>query len=200
MIVREAEDSVERFERQIRFILEIDKLKNIVRRTYLLNADRAENTAEHSWHLAIMMVAAGTTPNITYEKEHPASFQMDSKKKFFAPHRLVRNGGGFKVEPDSAGVFTSYNKDGRFISFYGDNHPLYAGNVVKAMASARDGYPHVATLFQDELATLDPDRQDERDLAWKSLCAQLDSEFVARVSEVRRLTPTIVEVIVHAGV
>jgi len=56
MIVREAEDSVERFERQIRFILEIDKLKNIVRRTYLLNADRAENTAEHSWHLAIMAI------------------------------------------------------------------------------------------------------------------------------------------------
>src|SRR5262245_36310177 len=46
----------ERFERQIQFILEIDKLKNIVRRTYLLNADRAENTAEHSWHLAIMAI------------------------------------------------------------------------------------------------------------------------------------------------
>jgi putative hydrolases of HD superfamily len=46
----------ERFERQIRFILEIDKLKTILRRTYLLNADRAENTAEHSWHLAMMAI------------------------------------------------------------------------------------------------------------------------------------------------
>ena len=35
---------------------------------------------------------------------------------------------------------TSY-KDGRYISVYGDNHPVYAGNVVKAMASAKDGYP-----------------------------------------------------------
>src|SRR5215510_10938725 len=50
------EDSTERFDRQIEFILEVDKLKNIVRRTYLLNVDRAENTAEHSWHLAIMAV------------------------------------------------------------------------------------------------------------------------------------------------
>src|SRR5882672_8600435 len=41
---------------QIRFILEMDKLKTIIRRTYLLNADRAENTAEHSWHLAIMAI------------------------------------------------------------------------------------------------------------------------------------------------
>ncbi len=46
----------ERFEQQIRFILEIDKLKTIMRRTYLLNADRAENTAEHSCHLAIMAI------------------------------------------------------------------------------------------------------------------------------------------------
>ena len=46
----------ERFDRQIEFILEIDKLKSIVRRTYLLHSDRAENTAEHSWHLAIMAI------------------------------------------------------------------------------------------------------------------------------------------------
>lgn len=149
-----------------------------------------------------MMVAAGTTPNITYEKEHSGSFQLDSKKKFFAPHCVKRNDDGtFTLEAatnGAGGFFTSYNKDGRFITYYGDNHPLYAGNVVKAMASARDGYPHVAALFQDELAVLDPDKQDERDLAWKRLTAQFEREFVARVAEVRRLTPTIVEVIVHA--
>src|SRR5437660_12426081 len=44
----------QRLDLQIRFILEMDKLKTIIRRTYLLNADRAENTAEHSWHLAMM--------------------------------------------------------------------------------------------------------------------------------------------------
>src|SRR6202007_3074910 len=149
-----------------------------------------------------MIVAAGTTPNITYEKEHAGSFQLDSRKKFFAPHRAVRNDDGtFKLEPVSNGTavfFTSYSKDGRFISYYGDNHPLYAGNVVKAMASARDGYPQVTALFADELAALDPDKQEERDLSWRRLTAELEREFVAHVSEVRRLTPTIVEVIVHA--
>ena len=43
----------DRLEKQIRFLLEIDKLKTILRRTYILHADRSENTAEHSWHLAI---------------------------------------------------------------------------------------------------------------------------------------------------
>ena len=52
--VRDAAE--ERFERQIRFVLEIDRLKTVVRRTYLLHADRAENTAEHSWHLAMMAI------------------------------------------------------------------------------------------------------------------------------------------------
>ena len=43
----------DRLEKQIRFLLEVDKLKTILRRTYILHADRSENTAEHSWHLAI---------------------------------------------------------------------------------------------------------------------------------------------------
>lgn len=40
--------------KQIEFIKEIDKIKYIVRRTKLLNSDRNENDAEHSWHLAMM--------------------------------------------------------------------------------------------------------------------------------------------------
>ena len=148
-----------------------------------------------------VMIAAGTTPNITYEKEHPGSFQMDSKNKFFAAHRAVRQAdGAFALESEvkGAGFFTSYNQDGRFISYYGDNHPLYAGNVVKAMASARDGFPKVVALFEEELKALDPQQQPQRDSQWKKLTDNLDSELIARVSEVRRLTPTIIEVVVHA--
>jgi NADPH-dependent glutamate synthase beta subunit-like oxidoreductase/NAD(P)H-flavin reductase len=150
-----------------------------------------------------VMVAAGTTPNITYEKEYAGTFTLDSKKKFFAPHRVrPTDGGNFTVEPalpvDKGAFFTSYNKDGRFISYYGDNHPQYAGNVVKAMASARDAYPFVTALFQEEIANLDPDKQDERDAQWMRLTAYLDDHLQARVAEVRRLTPTIIEVIVYA--
>lgn len=44
----------ERIDRQMQFILEIDKLKDIQRRNYLLNFGRRENSSEHSWHVAIM--------------------------------------------------------------------------------------------------------------------------------------------------
>ncbi|QKZ13575.1 HD domain-containing protein [Spirosoma sp. KUDC1026] len=40
--------------RQIEFIKEVDKLKYILRKTKLLNSNRNENDAEHSWHLALM--------------------------------------------------------------------------------------------------------------------------------------------------
>ena len=36
------------------FILEMDKMKSIMRQTYLANGERKENDAEHSWHLALM--------------------------------------------------------------------------------------------------------------------------------------------------
>lgn len=42
--------------KQIEFIKEVDKLKYILRKTKLLNSDRNENDAEHSWHLALMAV------------------------------------------------------------------------------------------------------------------------------------------------
>lgn len=43
-----------RLEQQIKFIVEIDKVKNIFRQTYLADAKRKENDAEHSWHIALM--------------------------------------------------------------------------------------------------------------------------------------------------
>ena len=100
-------------------------------------------------------VAAGTSPNVTYEKEHPGTFALDDQKSFFKGFFLREKDEGFALAPFVAhedlgkpvGFFTSYEKDGRYISFYGDNHPTYAGNVVKAMASAKDGYPEVTRLF-----------------------------------------------------
>lgn len=46
----------ERLEKQMEFILELDKIKSITRQTYLANTTRKENDAEHSWHLAIMAI------------------------------------------------------------------------------------------------------------------------------------------------
>lgn len=44
----------ERFRKQIEFIIEIDKLKSIIRQSYVTDCSRKENDSEHSWHLAMM--------------------------------------------------------------------------------------------------------------------------------------------------
>ncbi len=44
----------ERLQAQLAFLLEMDKMKNIRRQTYVLHEDRKENDAEHAWHLAML--------------------------------------------------------------------------------------------------------------------------------------------------
>ena len=53
---RSREELDTRLKQQIQFIVEVDKVKNIFRQTYLADANRKENDAEHSWHLALMAV------------------------------------------------------------------------------------------------------------------------------------------------
>jgi NADPH-dependent glutamate synthase beta subunit-like oxidoreductase/NAD(P)H-flavin reductase len=145
-------------------------------------------------------VAAGTSPNVVYEREHPGTFELDQRRQFFRGFRPVRQNGHWDLVPaqGAGGFFTSYAKDGKFVSYYGDNHPAYAGNVVKAMASAKDGYPQVVQLFEEEVGGLDPEAEPERLERFRVLTESLDHSLRARVVEVRRLTPTIVEVVVRA--
>ncbi len=129
---------------------------------------------------------------------------LDDRRQFFRAHRAKRDENGtLLVEPVQApspsdpAFFTSYQHGGHLVSFYGDNHPYYAGSVVKAMASAKDGYTEVAAIFP-EIKTLDPADQPVRELAKAKLFARLDSDLVATVSAVNRLTETIIEVVVRA--
>src|SRR5262249_3545601 len=153
------------------------------------------------------------------EKEHPNTFKLDKWKQFFQSFSVSRpvipsredgeeSPGQSDTGPSASsrlrmtelvegdGFFTSYQhpRDHRkLITFYGDNHPTYAGNVVKAMASARDGYREIVALFE-----LEESNQEERDERWRELTSLLDDALIARVHQVNRLTPTIVEVVVRA--
>ena len=177
-----------------------------VRFEQLENQDgRWRSTGELEVPLRSLFVAAGTSPNTIYESEHPDTFVMD--KKFYQRHEVDWTGGDPVLWPmaDEAAPklgkpapFTSYHRNGRYITFYGDNHPVYAGNVVKAMASAKDGYPYIVRVFQQELAALDPACQAERDTDLAEFQAKLDDVLLGRIVEIRRLTPTIIEVIVKA--
>lgn len=147
-----------------------------------------------------VMVAAGTSPNTIYEREFPGSFLLDDRKNFFKKFKTVKEGTNWKLEEAKAGekgaFFLSYHKDGKFVSFYGDNHPDYAGNVVKAMASAKHGAPEVAKLFEGDIKQAEKGVTDPK--KFENLVKYLDGALIPTVVKVQRLTENIVEVIVKA--
>jgi NAD(P)H-flavin reductase len=86
-------------------------------------------------------------------------------------------------------VLMHRTENGRFISFFGDLHPSFFGNVVKAMGGAKRGYPVVSRALA---------AQPPSSVSGSELIAIARGALIATVHEVNRLTPTIVEVVVRA--
>ena len=57
-----------RFDSQMQFIFEIDKIKSILRKTKIFDGSKYENDAEHSWHLAMMTLVLGEYANDEIDK------------------------------------------------------------------------------------------------------------------------------------
>lgn len=86
----------ERLGRQVQFVLEVDKLKQVYRQTYLLDQSRKENDAEHSWHIALMAIVLC---------EHAADSEVDVLRvlKMLLMHDLVEIDAGDTFCYDEAG-------------------------------------------------------------------------------------------------
>ncbi|HET7671775.1 MAG TPA: FAD-dependent oxidoreductase [Burkholderiales bacterium] len=139
-----------------------------------------------------VLIAAGTQPNTVLAREEGVTLELDGK--YFlacdengAPVRPERH----TSKPETPDVLLHKYDDGRFMSFFGDLHPSYFGNVVKAMGSAKQGYPVVSRI----LAKVSASEEDS-----VRFLARLNRDLRAVVHEVRRLTPRIVEVVLRAPV
>jgi NADPH-dependent glutamate synthase beta subunit-like oxidoreductase/NAD(P)H-flavin reductase len=140
-----------------------------------------------------VLIAAGTQPNTVLAREEGVGLELDGK------YFLASDESGAPVKPERhtskpkrAEVLLHRYPDGRFMSFFGDLHPSYFGNVVKAMGSAKQGYPVVSRVLGQRPASSPLDDSQ--------FIAKLNRDLRAVVHEVRRLTPTIVEVVLRAPV
>ncbi len=152
-------------------------------------ADANAAPVEHVMPARTILVAAGTQPNTVLAREDPGRIVVDGK--YFQAidvdgNRVVPDR---TTKPSVAHVLTSARPDGKAVSFFGDLHPSFAGNVVKAMASAKRGYPVVSRMLS---------RLAAAGMTPQALVARLDDELRPSVHEVVRLTPSIVEVVVRA--
>lgn len=135
-----------------------------------------------------IIVAAGTVPNTTLARERSditldgKFFQaVDEDGKPVQPERLAK--------PGLSQVLMHVDGQDRTVSFFGDLHPSYAGNVVSAMASAKQGHPVVTRAME---------RRPASKISGKALIARLNDRLRATVHSVNRLTSTIIEVVVRA--
>jgi NAD(P)H-flavin reductase len=137
-----------------------------------------------------ILIAAGTQPNTVLAREDPAHFPLDGR--YF--RAVDENGEVVKPErsakPKEVRVLMAREPDGRFISFFGDLHPSFFGNVVKAMGSAKQGFPVVSRVLAQRPSRASGENAD--------FLASLNAQLRATVHHVERLTPKIVEVVVHA--
>ncbi|HLG48820.1 MAG TPA: FAD-dependent oxidoreductase [Reyranella sp.] len=136
-----------------------------------------------------ILVAAGTQPNTVLAREDATHAFIDGK--YF--RALDENGEPVTPErvckPDDVRVLMYRHADGRFMSFFGDLHPSFAGNVVKAMGGAKQGYP----VLTRTMAALPAAKKSPQ-----QILAEANKAWRARVVRVDRLTPTIVEIVVEA--
>ncbi|MBT6800217.1 MAG: FAD-dependent oxidoreductase, partial [Rhodospirillales bacterium] len=151
---------------------------------------RLEDTGEIEHIKArTVIIAAGTQPNTVLAREDPDHVHvhgkyfeaLDEAGNVVDPERSAK--------PSDVSVLTAFEPDGRAISFFGDLHPSFAGNVVKAMGSAKQGYPVISRVLA---------RKKPTDISPDALIETMNDALRASVREVNRLTPTIIEVVVHA--
>jgi NADPH-dependent glutamate synthase beta subunit-like oxidoreductase/NAD(P)H-flavin reductase len=137
-----------------------------------------------------ILIAAGTQPNTVLAREDAEHFTLDGK--YF--QALDVNGTPVTPEriakPSIPQMLTHMREDGRAVSFFGDLHPSFAGNVVKAMGSAKQGYPVISKLLRNYSSQIK--------LGDAEFLSRIHELLSARVHAVNRLTSTIVEVVVHA--
>ena len=153
-----------------------------------LRLTRADGTAV-SLPARAILVAAGSQPNTVLAREDHR-IQLDGR------YFQAVDESGHKVEPvrglakpDQAHVLMHRAENGRFVSFFGDLHPSFFGNVVKAMGGAKRGYPVVSRALAAQPAT---------NVSGRDLIASARDSLTATVHGVNRLTPTIIEVVIRA--
>ncbi len=137
-----------------------------------------------------ILIAAGTLPNTVLAREDAKHFH--SIGAYFTAYDLdgTQQEPQRSAKPDVPYMLTAIAADGRSASFWGDLHPSYAGNVVKAMASAKQGHPVVCSA----LSTMEP----HNTMPAKEFFQAMDEGLLATVHKVKELAPDIIEVVVHA--
>jgi NADPH-dependent glutamate synthase beta subunit-like oxidoreductase/NAD(P)H-flavin reductase len=137
-----------------------------------------------------LFFAAGTSPNKSPAYEDKLEFILD-KNTFqiidLSGNKLPAQN---SCKANEVGFMATMNENKKFVSFFGDLHPSFGGSVVKAMASAKRGYP-IINLALDNLK-----KSPEKN--YKKFLKQINNDFTVQVKSVNILSENIFELTVYA--
>lgn len=183
------EEGLELIENATPIAIEVDRYNHA--ETLKVSIANGDEKQEMALKARSIFMAAGTNPNTVLQREDSEHFALQGK--YF---RAI-NEKGEEVTPEAGTskplepqILVSKSDNDKFVSFFGDLHPSYVGNVVKAMGSAKQGYPIVSKV----LSLAEPLSSQKPEAFIDAIAKQL----VATVHHVERLTPNIVEVVLHA--
>ncbi|WP_168455429.1 FAD-dependent oxidoreductase [Wolbachia endosymbiont of Ctenocephalides felis wCfeJ] len=138
-----------------------------------------------------ILIAAGTEPNTVIATEDKKHFKLSNG---YFTHL---NSLGEEVDPilspkmQNKDRILAYKQGNRTISFFGDLHPSYSGSVVKAMASAKNGYPIISKILTTNQPT-------SCTVANEEFFNMIKEQFTAKVMKVQYLTDKVVEIVIKA--
>ncbi len=165
----------------------------------------AAEEAEVEVPLRSLFVAAGTSPNTIYEQEHPGTFATDGK--FFQRYEPRWNRTRDRARAD-ARHDVAQNRQARAADVVSQGrqvHQLLWRQPSGLRGQRREGdgeregrLSERREAARSRIRAADPIRQAERDASLRALFARLDDLLVATVVAVKRLTPTIIEVVARA--
>lgn len=131
-------------------------------------------SAEKEIAAGTLLVATGTTPNTQVMDDFPGIFRLSE---------------GYLKPLTAESCFLSEDEEGRTISLFGDLHARYAGSVVKAMASAKNGTPFITQALS---------RLSSKSINSSALFKRVETAFTATLQEIKRLTSSMTELRIHA--
>jgi NADPH-dependent glutamate synthase beta subunit-like oxidoreductase/NAD(P)H-flavin reductase len=166
-----------------------------------LNDTQEWQTTQHEVRLPArsILVATGTQPNIAYEFEHRGTFnrlglhyQHYEEEYAEGQSELVIAHGIKHCKEPNFGAFTSYKKNDHRVSLIGDSHPVFHGNVVKAIASGLRTYPKILASLQNKLGK--PGDMTE----YQRFSAVMAEQFKANIIDIKRRSAQVIELDIQA--
>jgi NADPH-dependent glutamate synthase beta subunit-like oxidoreductase/NAD(P)H-flavin reductase len=163
----------------------------------LLNSENIWETSTEEIHLPARSIfaATGTQPNIAYEFEHKGTFNRlglqyqhyeDIDNTLNIAHGITH------CKQADFGPFTSYQKEHYRVSLVGDTHPVFHGNVVKAIASGLRSYPKIVEILKDKI-------NQKGDInEYHHFAKRMQELFESSVAKIERRSPNVVELTIKS--